>query len=148
MGSHLRKIRRRATGTRLPTIGKESSWKEDLLSLAHLARCLGFPNDAVSGQVWKSELSGHFTPGIIIKAAGIEYAFTLGDVPGTQHTAAAVWKEFRARVDPASFGDIFLASQIADPTIVERICESLEAVGITIPAKQRAEGTHLAPVGA
>jgi len=148
MGSRLRKLRRRTAGTNLPTIGRESSWKEDLLSLGHLARCLGFSNAEVSAQAWKSEKSEHFKPGIIINTAGIEYAFTLGDVPGTQHAARAVWKEFRASVDPANFGDIFLASQIADPAIVQRLCEALEAAGITIPAKQRALGAHLTPVGA
>lgn len=149
MGSRLRKLRRSmGAATSLPMVGTGSAWKEDLLALGHLARCLGFQNSELSPQVWQSEKRGHFVPGIVITSGNVEHAFTLGDVPGTQAAAANAWREFRASVDPASFGDIFRASQIADLVVVERLCKSLEAAGITIPAKAKADAPVLAPVGA
>lgn len=144
MGSRLRRLRRSA-GTGLPLVGAESSWKEDLLGLVHLARCLGFVGDAVRAEVWASKKPGHFMPGIHVRATGVEHAFTLSDVPGTVHAASAAWRAFRASVPPARDGEIFRTSQMADITLAESLCDALEAAGITIPAK-RGEGTH-APRG-
>jgi len=131
MGKHLRRIQRG-----LPTIGKESTWKEDLLALTHIVRVLGFQATEIRAQVSRAATPGHFTPGVVIRVGNVQSVFELEDVPGTQEAAVRSWHEFRVRVPAEAYGDIFRASRIADPVIVERLCETLEADGIEIPAKR------------
>ena len=130
MGKRLRRIQRG-----LPTIGKESTWKEDLLALTHIVKVLGFTGSQIRAQVARATKAGHFTPGVVVSGGKLVSAFELDDVPGTQADAQRSWREFQDRVPTEQYGEIFRASRIADPSLVERLCDTLEADGIAIPAK-------------
>lgn len=143
MGS-LRKIGRRLGRTVERAVGPSVLWKEDLRSLLHLVRSLGFSEDESRAEIWLDKKPGHFVPGVRVRAQGKEHAVSLAPVPGTLDSASRSWREFLETV--TFHAGIFHASSVATPEFVEGVVVALEAQGFRIPAKERAEGNHLTPV--
>lgn len=138
----LRKMQRRQQLA--DAIGVNVAWREDLRSLLHLVRALGFSDAETRAEVWGDKSPGRFIPGVRILAQGKEHAFSLAPVPGTLEGARRAWSEFLGR---GIFNtEMFQASSVATPEFAEGLVVALEKEGFTIPAKERAAGKHLSPV--
>jgi hypothetical protein len=145
MGSRLRRLAKSALG--LAAVGKGARWKEDLMSLKHLARVLGFSENQLAAGLSPGK-SGHFTPCVVVTVEKRSHTLTLDQVPGSLQAAVADWNQFQASFprsadgksfDETLFRKMFFESRVADPVIAERFADALKAAGIVPPALAQAE---------